>query len=247
MGVDHLFESGDPVADFRFDEKVAAVFDDMVARSVPLYQEVQRMVVDLAGTFARPGTKVVDLGCSTATTLCLLGQAIPDPTVRLIGVDSSEPMLEKAREKLARFGLADRVELVRRDLAGPLDLSGASVVLMNWTLQFVRPLHRDDLARRIHEGLVEKGCFLLSEKITASPSLLNRLYIDFYHRFKRRNGYSDPEIARKREALENVLVPYREEENVQLLRRAGFGVVDVFCRWYNFASFLAIKDSAAPA
>ena len=247
MSVDTLFESTDPVQDFQFDEKVAAVFDDMVTRSVPLYQEVQRMVVELAAGFARPGTKVIDLGCSTATTLCLLGQALKDPAIRLIGVDNSAPMLEKAREKLDRFGLADRVDLICQDLAAPLDLDGASVVVMNWTLQFVRPLRRDELVRQIHDGLCEKGAFLLSEKIAASSTFLNRLYIDMYYRFKRRNGYSNQEIARKREALENVLVPYREEENLQLLRGAGFGVVDVFFRWYNWASFLAIKDSTVPA
>jgi tRNA (cmo5U34)-methyltransferase len=112
---------------------------------------------------------------------------------------------------------------------------------MNWTLQFVRPLRRDAVVRDIHSRLVPGGCMILLEKVLCAESLLNRLYIDLYYDFKKREGYSESEIATKRESLENVLVPYRVEENIVLLQRNGFGVVDVFFRWYNWAGFIAVK------
>jgi tRNA (cmo5U34)-methyltransferase len=230
--------------DFTFDQKVADVFDDMLERSVPFYGEMQRMTVELAQRFMQPGTAIVDLGCSTATTLLALARGIEDPTVRLVGLDSSRPMLEKARAKLAAAGVLQRCDLVEADLNADFKLPGASVVVMNWTLQFVRPLRRDGLVRKIYDNLVDGGCFILLEKVLGDESLLNRLYIDLYYDFKKRNGYSESEIAHKREALENVLIPYRIGENVEMLGRNGFPIRDVFFRWYHWAGFLGVKLEA---
>jgi tRNA (cmo5U34)-methyltransferase len=241
-GQDKIFDS--PVqraSGFQFDETVANVFDDMLERSVPFYREAQRMTVELARNFTQPGSVVADLGCSTGTTMALLCQAIPDPTVRVVGFDLSEAMLDKCRENLRRLGLAERCELRQQDLHQEFELGDASVVIMNYTLQFVRPLYRDTLIRSIFQALRRRGALLMSEKILSPDPLLNGLYIDLYYEFKRRNGYSELEIAQKREALENVLVPYKIQENIDLLQRNGFASADLFLRWYNFASFIALK------
>jgi len=81
----------------------------------------------------------------------------------------------------------------------------------------------------------------VTEKTLTNNSDVNRYFIDFYYDFKRRNGYSEQQIARKREALENVLIPYRVDENFELLRRCGFETVETFFQWYNFAGFMAVK------
>lgn len=227
--------------DFQFDHGVAEVFDDMLGRSVPFYAEIQRMTAELASRFARPGTSVVDIGCSTGETLSVLAQALPDPSVRLVGIDFSPHMLARAKEKLGQAGVLDRCRLEEGDINDGLSESGVSVAVLNWTLQFVRPLQRDAVVRSIYEKLVPQGCLILMEKVLSSESLLSRLYIDCYYDFKKRNGYSQNEIADKRERLENVLVPYRVEENQTLLSRNGFEVVDIFFRWYNWAGYLAIK------
>jgi tRNA (cmo5U34)-methyltransferase len=237
---DTLFASDGPVADFKFDEKTVAVFDDMVARSVPFYHEIQRMLGELAADFAIPGTRVFDLGCSTGTTLLVLDRLLP-PEIGFVGVDNSADMLAKARGKFHHVGSARNLELRLQDLNQDRIVEHASVVVMNLTLQFVRPLNRERALRWIFEGLHSNGCLLLVEKQTPSASLVNRLFIDHYYAFKRRNGYSDLEIAQKREALENVLIPYRPEENRALLESIGFGPVEEFFRWYNFAGILAIK------
>ena len=230
--------------DFKFDAEVAGIFDDMLVRSIPFYSEIQRMTVELAQRFAQPGSAIVDLGCSIGTTLQALARGIADPSIRLIGLDNAPPMLARARANLEAAGVLDRCELREADLNGDFKLEDASVVIMNWTLQFVRPLNRDAMIRRIYEALREQGCLIVLEKVLGNESLLNRLYIDLYYDFKRRNGYSQLEIAEKRERLENVLIPYRIEENTALLARNGFQVLDVFFRWYNWAGFLAVKLEA---
>ena len=241
-GKDNVFSS--PVqraSGFQFDESVAKVFDDMVERSVPLYNEVQRMTVEMAKNFVQERSNVYDLGCSTGTTMVLLARSISDPTVRFVGYDSSASMLEKCREKLNSFSCLERCDLVEQDLNEEIKIENASVVVMNYTLQFVRPLYRDKVIQNIYQGLRERGCLLMTEKIVSGNSFLNSLFIDLYYEYKRREGYSDMEIAQKREALENVLIPYKIDENLELLRRNGFHLQEMFFRWYNFSSFMAIK------
>lgn len=227
--------------EFEFDEDLATVFDDMLLRSVPFYSEIQRMITEQASYFAHPKTAVYDLGCATGTTLINLAKVIGDPKIRLIGVDNSTPVLKKANLKIKETGFSDRIVLQQADLNAPLSLEKTSVVICNLTLQFVRPLHRDILIHSIYDGLVDGGCLLMVEKVLGEESMINRMFIDFYYDFKRRNGYSEMEIARKREALENVLIPYKLEENLTLLKRNGFELVDTFFKWYNFAGLLAVK------
>jgi len=228
--------------DFNFGKETAAVFDDMLDRSVPFYGEIQRLVAELAADFAAPGTAIYDLGCSTCNTFLQISHFLPaGVNVRFVGIDSSPEMLEIARTKLAEEDFAYEYELRCADLDRDVEIRDASVVLLVLTLQFVRPLQRERLIRRIAQGMSENGCLILVEKVLGESSTFNRLFIKHYYEMKKRNGYSDLEIAQKREALENVLIPYRLEENKELLRAQGFQHVDVFFKWYNFCGMLAMK------
>lgn len=228
-------------SDFRFDQTTASVFDDMVGRSVPFYDEIQRMTGEIAADFAVENTNLFDLGCSTGTTLACLDKVVRSG-VRFIGVDNSPEMLDRARAKLEHLRPSRMVQLIRADLHDDAIISNASVVVMNLTLQFVRPMYRESVIRWIHDGLNPQGCLILIEKQTMPDSLLNRLFIRYYYDFKRRNGYSEMEIAHKREALENVLIPYRPDENRAMLKSIGFTYVEETFRWYNFAGMLAVKS-----
>jgi tRNA (cmo5U34)-methyltransferase len=237
---DKVFLKAQAATDFNFGEKVASVFDDMLDRSVPFYQETQRMIAEMATDFAVEGTNIYDLGCSTGTTLLNLDAAVGNK-VRLIGVDNSEEMLKRCQQKLTAEGLRHEYELLCADLNQGVRIENASMVLMVLTLQFVRPLYRDTLIRSIHDGLNENGCLILVEKVLGEASVFNRLFIKYYYELKKRHGYSEMEIAQKREALENVLVPYRLSENREMLLRAGFRCADVFFKWYNFCGIIALK------
>jgi tRNA (cmo5U34)-methyltransferase len=241
---DQVFAEARPrVDDFSFNKEVTAVFDDMLDRSVPFYQEIQRMVAELAVDFAQPGTNVYDLGCSTANSFLNIDRLMPPESgdVRFVGVDDSNDMLAKAQTKLTASGFARPFTLQQGDLNVGVEVENASVVMLVLTLQFVRPLYRERVVKSIFDGLADNGCLIVVEKVLGENSTFNRLFIKHYYEMKRRNGYSEMEISQKREALENVLIPYRLEENKELLRGAGFRHVDVFFKWYNFCGMIALK------
>jgi tRNA (cmo5U34)-methyltransferase len=251
MKRDEIYLKSEKAArDFEFDADVAEVFDDMLERSIPFYSEQQAMIRSICRSLWVPGTNLYDLGCSTATTLIGLSRELP-ASARLVGYDNSQPMLERARRNIEENQLQERIDLRQADLNGQpsaFPLNNASVVTMCWTLQFIRPLQRDNLIRWIYDALVDEGVLIVTEKILTNHGDVNRFFIDFYYEFKSRQGYSDTEIARKRQALENVLIPYRLEENLDLFRRNGFELVETFFQWFNFAGFLCIKKPAiAPA
>lgn len=241
MGKDQVFRGEiEKASDFKFGANVAKVFDDMVNRSVPYYGEIQRMMAELAADHAQPGTEVYDLGCSTGTTLIGMNTLV-DPNIRFVGIDDSQEMLDKCKSKLLEIGFSRNYDLRCADLGQGVHVENASVVVLCLTLQFVRPIYREKLLRDIYQGMVPGGALILVEKILAEDSRYNRDFIRYYYDYKRRNDYSEMEISQKREALENVLVPYKLSENISLLRDQGFNHCEVFFKWYNFAGLVAVK------
>ena len=223
---------------FEFDESVASVFDDMLDRSIPFYEENLALVADLVVCMTPPDGTVVDLGCSTANTLLAIHKR-KQSALRLLGFDNAKAMLERAAKKVKGYG-ADII-LEEADIL-KMNLPKSDCVIANYMLQFIRPPKRAELVEKIALSLSEKGCFLFSEKIIYEDKRLNKQMIDLYLEFKRKQGYSDFEIAQKREALENVLVPYTEIENKEMVLQAGFTRVETIFKWGNFATFLASKS-----
>lgn len=227
-------------SDFKFSSKVAGVFDDMVTRSVPFYEEMQRMIGELAADHYQDNTNIYDLGCSTGATLIQMNESV-SPHIQFIGIDDSPDMLEKCRQKLRESEFKRPVKLEVADLNTGVHIRDASVVVLCLTLQFVRPINRERLLKSIYDGLVSGGAVIIIEKILAEDSSFNRDFIKYYYDMKRRNHYSEMEISQKREALENVLIPYKLSENISLLKEAGFTQFEVFFKWYNFSGFIAKK------
>ena len=225
------------VKQFEFDDKVAAVFDDMVSRSVPYYKEVQELIVSFALKHLKEGETVYDLGCSTASTLLALEQA-SSKHLELFGIDNSKAMIEKAKSKLLAYG--SKINLSVGDIL-ETDFKKSHMVISNYTLQFIRPLKRSDLVQKIYDALAPNGVFIFSEKVILEDKIIDKEFIDLYYDYKSKQGYSQFEIAQKREALENVLVPYTYDENIEMLKEAGFEVVDTLFRWVNFTTFIAKK------
>ena len=226
---------------FNFDEDTVRVFDDMLRRSVPHYHEIQDMICAIAKNFAQRNSNIYDLGCSTGTTLLKISTALRRFPVRVIGIDSSKAMLKKANRKLQKSGCATTCTLVEKDLNYKINFENASVIISNLTLQFIKPINRENLVSEIYKGINKNGAFILIEKVISENQKIKRTFINLYHDFKLRKGYSKSEIFRKKEALENILIPYTHEEHVRLLKKSGFRLMDVFFRWYNFCGILAIK------
>jgi len=237
---DTLYSDAKVEEDFQFTPKVAEVFDDMLDRSVPCYRQTIEMTVQLLGTFLKEGDRVFDLGCSTGNTLLAMARKLDSMVLEFVGIDNSPAMIAKASIKAEMYAQQQRISFQEDDIL-EANLTGAGAVVLNYTLQFIRPMQRLDFLTKICQALRPGGVLIISEKILSVDPLLNRAYIDFYLDFKRQQGYSEIEIAKKREALENVLVPFTREENLELLERAGFSRVESFFQWFNFVSLIAIK------
>ena len=241
MARDEIYRELSGDREFRFDARVADVFDDMLARSVPGYRRVIRMTVALLGRSLAPGDLVYDLGCSTGVTLLELAGQLAQPGLRFVGLDNSPAMLEKAAHKAEMFGLADRISFREADITTAA-FEPAGAIIMNYTLQFVAPELRPNFLRTIHQTLRPGGVLVLSEKIVSADPDFDLTFGNCYLDFKRANGYSETEIARKRQALEKVLIPLSLADNLAMLESAGFAAAEPFHRWFNFASIVAVKQ-----
>jgi tRNA (cmo5U34)-methyltransferase len=242
---DNLFatEEAPSPGSFEFGRSVVRVFDDMVSRSVPLYAVIQQLIALLVLRCRAPGP-ICDLGCSTGTTFAALISQAAEP-LDLVGIDKSAEMLAACRDKLAPQLGNNTLTLHCADLEDLPDVLGGEwgAVILSLVAQFLRPLSRQKLltaaARRLRPG----GCLVLVEKTVQRSTRINQVFIDGYHDFKAAKGYSQLEIARKREALENRLIPFRPEENLAMLREAGFAEAEIFFTWLNFQAYLAIKTA----
>ncbi|MGL2625627.1 carboxy-S-adenosyl-L-methionine synthase CmoA [Helicobacter pylori] len=233
---------------FCFDEKVAHVFDDMLERSIPYYHEMLNLGAYFIAQnlkeniypkpLPKPSPKplIYDLGCSTGNFFIALNQQIQQD-IELIGIDNSMPMLKKAQEKLkdfnnVRFECMDFLEV---------EFKEASAFSLLFVLQFVRPMQREVLLKKIYNSLALNGVLLVGEKIMSEDRILDKQMIELYYLYKQNQGYSHNEIAFKREALENVLVPYSLKENIALLESVGFKHVEALFKWVNFTLLAARK------
>jgi tRNA (cmo5U34)-methyltransferase len=225
------------ISPFRFDDRVAEVFPDMLRRSVPGYAGMIDMIGVLAGQQAVVGGRFYDLGCSLGAATAVMRSALGNAQAELIAVDNAPAMIDRARELLqAQTGppVALRCEDIR-----DTEVEQADMVVLNLTLQFVPPAERLELLTRIRRGLDPGGVLVLSEKIAGADAAEQRLMTELHHAFKRANGYSDLEISQKRSALEEVLIPETLAEHESRLHAAGFSRVDLWYRCLNFASVLA--------
>jgi tRNA (cmo5U34)-methyltransferase len=220
---------------FEFDQAVASVFDDMLSRSVPFYDEVRSLVISLILAEQKEGKRILDLGSSTAKFLLDLHSKM-EVKMHLKGIDNSTAMLERAEQKCQAFGAVIELELA--DMI-TYDYKNEDIIVANYTLQFIRPMQRIELIKRLYEGLNEEGIFIFSEKVVFGDKRLDKEMIDIFYDYKKTQGYSDYEIAQKREALENVLIPFTIEENIRMCKEAGFSQVDTIFQWANFVTFIA--------
>lgn len=241
MKKDKVFaEKKTTITPFRFNKAVADVFDDMLVRSVPFYGESLKQQARIARRYYLPGTRIYDLGCSHGNLGILVQDVFEETPFSMTGVDSSLPMIEKYRDRLAKTGENRGIDLVCGRMEDVI-IKNASVVLINLTLQFLAPEKRDRLIRSVCNGLVPGGILLLTEKTLHPDPGVCDLELDFYRQFKRENGYSDLEISQKRDALDKVLIPESTAVHEQRILSAGFSIFNVWLKWFNFASMLAVK------
>ena len=238
---DELFAAPlDRMVDFRFDERVVNVFPDMIQRSVPGYATLINNIGVMAARYAQADSICFDLGCSLGAVSLSMRHAVRAPGCRIVAVDNSAAMIDRARQILSQDSALMPVELICADI-NDVSLRDASVVVMNFTLQFIPTEQRQSLIQRIYDGLKPGGVLILSEKLAFEDETSNQFLTEAHHDFKRANGYSDLEISQKRSALEKVLLPETLAAHRQRLNDAGFDFVEKWYQCFNFVSMVAVK------
>lgn len=229
------------VGDFRFDEKVSEVFPDMIRRSVPGYGHVIGLSGLIAKRYAIPNTVIYDLGCSLGATTVAIANEVTTPGCRIVAVDNSEAMLKRARATTNdRLVNPQPIEWLCEDITD-MSFEACSIVVLNFTLQFIAIKKREDLLINIKNSLVPGGLVILAEKVLHEDTKSQQSLTDLHHDFKRANGYSELEIAGKRQAIENVLVPETPSAHTARLTRAGFSEITEFFHCINFKAWMAVK------
>lgn len=228
------------LGDWTFDEQVAEVFPDMIQRSVPGYSNIISMIGMLTERFAQPDTTLYDLGCSLGAATLSMRRNIRQPHCNIIAVDNSPAMVERCRRHIDAFRSDVAVEVIEADIRD-IDIVNASVVVLNFTLQFLEPDDRQLLLNKIYQGLNAGGVLVLSEKFSFSDRQIGDLLFDMHHDFKRANGYSELEISQKRSMLENVMLTDSVETHKSRLKAAGFQHSEVWFQCFNFGSLIAVK------
>jgi len=238
---DNIFASPlSEIVDFVFDEKVVDVFPDMINRSVPGYSTIINLIGIIAQQYTKPNTRLYDLGCSLGAASLSMRHRLKENGCQIISVDNAEAMIERLDKILQRDNSKTPVQALCADI-NEIEISNASVVVMNFTLQFIPLDERKIIMDKIYNGLNDGGCLILSEKLAFPDIDENATQVELHHAFKKSNGYSDLEIAQKRSALENVLIPETKETHSQRLKETGFSQVFPIFQCFNFASFIAIK------
>lgn len=241
MSEDRIFaETSTEPGSFEFNDAVADVFPDMLQRSIPGYAASIEAIGTLAARYVQSSTNCYDLGCSLGASTLAMRRNISVPGCQITAVDLAPAMISRCRERIAADTSEVPVTIVQEDVRRTV-IEQASMVVMNYTLQFLSVDERDAMIAKIGDGLIDGGIFVLSEKVVDEDDEVEALLTQMHHEFKRRNAYSDLEISRKRTAIENVLVPESIPTHRKRLLNAGFRHVGVWLRHFNFVSVIAIK------
>jgi tRNA (cmo5U34)-methyltransferase len=226
------------LADFAFDESVTRVFPDMIRRSVPGYGNIVTMIGLLADRYGVAGSTLYDLGCSLGASTLSMRRCLGSRDCTIVAVDNSAAMVEGCKANIAAAGEGVAVDVRCEDIRD-VTFNNASVVVLNFTLQFIPPEHRLELLHKIRSGMRPGGVFVLSEKLVFDSPEEDEFQRTLHLDFKRANGYSELEISQKRTALENVLIPDTLQQHRQRLADAGFARSHLWFQCFNFASIIA--------
>jgi len=235
---DEIYKDKVDISKFTFDQKVVDVFDDMVLRSVPGYKQMIELIGLAGRTYPVINSNVYDLGCSTGAATLSIASNLKSKSIKIFSIDNSQEMLDQCGKNLS--GIEANIQYICDDIEN-IQFENASLIVLNLTLQFIKPKNRSKLVKRIYDSLVSGGALIISEKIIHKNEEINKSLISLHESFKRENGYSETEIAQKRKAIEDVLIPEPIEQHLKRLSDAGFKKPLVQMQCINFASFLAVK------
>ena len=236
---DTIYEAGNLSGlPFSFNQEVTEVFEDMIDRSVPGYKTSLNIIRYLSKKYYQENTNCYDIGCSLGASSAAILDGANSPKV--IAVDNSEAMISECRRRFESQIDSKFIEFKAEDIM-ETKLENASAVVINYVIQFLDILQRDELIKRIHNSLVPGGILILSEKIHFTNQLETNRFYKTHHKFKSMNGYSDMEIAGKRDSLEGVLITETEKDHIKRAIDCGFARYEKILSNLNFRTFIFFK------
>tara|TARA_B100000953_G_scaffold234985_1_gene196387 strand:+ start:373 stop:1095 length:723 start_codon:yes stop_codon:yes gene_type:complete len=229
-----------PIKPFEFNEEVTDVFPDMILRSVPGYPLTISMISVMADKFYQSGSNIYDLGCSLGTASIAINKVLKDKKCKIIAIDNSEAMIKSCCKNNIKENDKNKIDFILDDILNT-NICNASVVVMNFSLQFIPLVRRQKLIEKIYTGLLPGGVFILSEKILFEDKHENDSMNELHLHMKELNGYEKLEISSKRKSLEDVLIPEKIDTHLERLSQAGFKDSFIWLKCFNFASLIALK------
>jgi tRNA (cmo5U34)-methyltransferase len=212
---------------WQFDASVANEFDAHARQNIPGYEDVVGVSLAIAKACCAPGDRIAEIGCATGYTLGQLEQA---GFQALVGVDSSQAMLDRCRLRHSTLVCSSEF---------PAQLGPFKLVLLNWTLHFVAPTDRGAYLQKLAAALADDGILVLTEK-THQSSLVEGLY----HGFKKSRGMSEADIAAKKRSITGVLETLPHSWYLQTLERLGLDAEIVWAQ-YGFVTYMARRAPRA--
>ena len=220
---DNIFEGGNLSGlPFTFNQEVTEVFEDMIDRSVPGYKTSLSLIAHNAKKYYQSNTNCYDIGCSLGASSLSILKGAKDANVTAI--DNYEAMIQECERRFNILKESHHLKFICEDIMDS-DLKDASLIVVNYVIQFLDMEHRDILLEKIyHKNMFET----------------KRLF-KTHHKFKSSNGYSDLEISGKRDALEGVLKTECEQDHILRAKKAGFSNSEKILSNLNFRTFKFLK------
>lgn len=223
-------------SNWKFNKEVVDVFDSHVRKSVPMYDDFHKTIIDISEWFVEEGSNIYDIGTSRGEALRNIAKHHKSKQLNCIGIDESKDMIDKARED------SDGIMFINADVtSNDVSLNNASFITSILTMQFISQRKRKNLIKKIYDGLNDGGGFILVEKVIGNNARFDEMFIELYHDFKLEKGLSTEEVFAKSRAIRGAMKPNTNKENINILEEVGFKDVDIFFKWCNFVGYVCIK------
>jgi len=224
----------------RFKAEEAGRYDDVIRKRVPLYNEIQTLMVSLLPFSKKEYPRVLDLGCGTGgTSVALLKEF---PLARVTGIDSSSDMLAVAAARVKQTTW--RIDFICQDMNHPLPPaeSGFDAIISAFSLHYLNEQEKKDIFRRCRDVLKPGGMLIDAEAVMSPSATVYQLYMEKWKDFQRSNGFSEDEIGAHMLKFIRGVKPLTVERQVEMMKNTGFIDVECYLKYMNWAVFGGYKQ-----
>ena len=231
----------------RFKAIEVGRYDDVIKKRVPLYNEIQTLMVSLLPFSKKEYLRVLDVGCGTGETS--VGLLKEFPLSRVTGIDGSQDMLDEAAAKVKQTTW--RIDFICQDMKAciyPLPQGegqgegGFDAIISAFSLHYLNEDEKKALLSKCRDALKPGGIFIDAEAVISPSAKVYQLYMEKWKDFQRSNGFSEDEIGAHMLKFVRDVKPLTVERQVCLMSEAGFTDVECYFKYLNWAVFGGYKE-----